>query len=216
MHPLDIISESPNLYILQKESNKSNFGGVLFLIYLAFIILVIVYYIIDYTQNPPYEIQSFSHFNLKTEQEKEERINNPLYNPSINFKLNLRDNKDGTNLSDKVKIYNPKTRKFINKNEIFKNDINGLTISGGDPLYKDNILTVTELCKEIKEKFPNKTIWVYTGSLYRDIKTLELMKYIDVIVDGEFKIKQKDITLAYRGSSNQRIIDVKSGKQLNY
>ena len=97
-----------------------------------------------------------------------------------------------------------------------KDYINGLTISGGDPLYKDNIATVTELCKEIKEKFPNKTIWVYTGSLYRDIKTLELMKYIDVIVDGEFKIKQKDITLAYRGSSNQRIIDVKSGKQLNY
>ncbi len=56
MHPLDIISASPNLYILQKESNKSNFGGVLFLIYLAFAILVIVYYAIDYTKNPPYDI----------------------------------------------------------------------------------------------------------------------------------------------------------------
>ena len=97
-----------------------------------------------------------------------------------------------------------------------KDYINGLTISGGDPLYKDNLLTITELCKEIKEKFPNKTIWVYTGSLYRDIKTLELMKYIDVIVDGKFKINKKDTTLAYRGSSNQRIIDVKTGKQLNY
>lgn len=97
-----------------------------------------------------------------------------------------------------------------------KDYINGLTISGGDPLYPDNLLTVTKLCKEIKEKFPNKTIWVYTGSLYRDIKNLELMKYIDVIVDGEFKINQKDTTLAYRGSYNQRIIDVKTGKQLNY
>lgn len=97
-----------------------------------------------------------------------------------------------------------------------KDYINGLTISGGDPLYSDNISTVTKLCKEIKEKFPNKTIWVYTGSLYRDIKNLELMKYIDVIVDGEFKINQKDTTLAYRGSYNQRIIDVKTGKQLNY
>lgn len=97
-----------------------------------------------------------------------------------------------------------------------KDYINGLTISGGDPLYSDNLLTVTKLCKEIKEKFPNKTIWVYTGSLYRDIKNLELMKYIDVIVDGEFKINQKDTTLAYRGSYNQRIIDVKTGKQLNY
>lgn len=97
-----------------------------------------------------------------------------------------------------------------------KDYINGLTISGGDPLYSDNLSTVTKLCKEIKEKFPNKTIWVYTGSLYRDIKNLELMKYIDVIVDGEFKINQKDTTLAYRGSYNQRIIDVKTGKQLNY
>jgi anaerobic ribonucleoside-triphosphate reductase activating protein len=97
-----------------------------------------------------------------------------------------------------------------------KDYINGLTISGGDPLYPDNLVTVTKLCKEIKEKFPNKTIWVYTGSLYRDIKNLELMKYIDVIVDGEFKINQKDTTLAYRGSYNQRIIDVKTGKQLNY
>lgn len=97
-----------------------------------------------------------------------------------------------------------------------KDYINGLTISGGDPLYSDNLVTVTKLCKEIKEKFPNKTIWVYTGSLYRDIKNLELMKYIDVIVDGEFKINQKDTTLAYRGSYNQRIIDVKTGKQLNY
>ena len=97
-----------------------------------------------------------------------------------------------------------------------KDYINGLTISGGEPLYPDNLSTVTKLCKEIKEKFPNKTIWVYTGSLYRDIKNLELMKYIDVIVDGEFKINQKDTTLAYRGSYNQRIIDVKAGKQLNY
>ena len=135
MHPLDIITESPNLYILQKESNKSNFGGVLFLIYLAFIILVIVYYIIDYTQNPPYEIQSFSHFNIKSEEEKKERIRNPLYNPEINFKLNLSQTRGGTNLSDKVKMYNPETGKFIHNNEIFNNNISGLTI---DIIYELN------------------------------------------------------------------------------
>ena len=73
MHPLDIISESPNLYILQKESNKTNFGGVLFLIYLILIILIVVYYILDYIENPKYIIQSFSHFNVKSEKEKEER-----------------------------------------------------------------------------------------------------------------------------------------------
>ena len=147
MHPLDIISESPNLYILQKESNKSNFGGVLFLIYLAIAILVIVYYVIDYTQNPPYDIQSFAHFNIKSEEEKAERIKNPLYNPTINFKLNLSENKDGTNLSEKVKIFNPKTGKDINKNEIFSNNINGLTI---DIIYELNNLSLTDYLNYIE------------------------------------------------------------------
>lgn len=94
-------------------------------------------------------------------------------------------------------------------------NISGLTISGGDPLYKGNIEEVTKLCKEFKERFPNKTIWLYTGNLYRDSKHLEVMKYIDVIVDGEFREEYKDTTLAFRGSINQRIIDVKSGKILS-
>ena len=95
-------------------------------------------------------------------------------------------------------------------------EIDGLTISGGDPLYKKNIETVTNLCKEFKEKFPEKTIWLYTGNLYRDSKDLEVMKYIDVLVDGEFRVDLKDTTLAFRGSSNQRIIDTHTGKILNY
>ncbi len=93
-------------------------------------------------------------------------------------------------------------------------NMDGLTISGGDPLYKTNITTVTELCKEFKEKFPNKTIWLYTGNLYRDSKDLEVMKYVDVVVDGQFRIDLKDTTLAFRGSSNQRIIDVHTNKVL--
>ena len=93
--------------------------------------------------------------------------------------------------------------------------IDGLTLSGGDPLYKKNLPEVTELCKEFKERFPNKTIWLYTGNLYRDSKDLEVMKYVDVVVDGEFRIDLKDTTLAFRGSSNQRIIDVKTGKLLS-
>ena len=58
MHPLDIISQSPNLYLFQKESNKTNFGGFLFLVYLVLIILVLIYYIVDYYRNPSYSIQS--------------------------------------------------------------------------------------------------------------------------------------------------------------
>lgn len=92
--------------------------------------------------------------------------------------------------------------------------IDGLTISGGDPLHRNNIKIVTKLCKEFKETFPDKTIWLYTGNLYRDSKNLEIMNYVDVIVDGEFKEELKDTTLAFRGSSNQRIIDTKTGKIL--
>jgi anaerobic ribonucleoside-triphosphate reductase activating protein len=86
--------------------------------------------------------------------------------------------------------------------------ISGLTLSGGDPLHPNNIDEITSLCKKIKEKLPQKTIWCYTGSVYEDIKDIELMKYLDVLVDGEFQIDNKDITLLFRGSSNQRLIDV--------
>ena len=89
MHPLDIISNSPNLYILRKESNKTNFGGFLFLIYLIIIITIFVYYIIDYTKNDKYIIQSFNHFNIKSDEEKEERNKKDFYNPTVNFSLNI-------------------------------------------------------------------------------------------------------------------------------
>lgn len=87
--------------------------------------------------------------------------------------------------------------------------IDGVTLTGGDPLYKCNIAEITTLCKELKEKLPNKTIWLYTGSVYEDIKDLEIMQYIDTLVDGEFKIEERDITLPFRGSRNQRIIKLK-------
>ena len=80
MHPLDIISSSPNLYILQKNSNKTNFGGFLFLIYLLAILLIFIIYIIDYVQNDKYIIQSFEHFNLKTDEEINLRNTDELCN----------------------------------------------------------------------------------------------------------------------------------------
>lgn len=81
-----------------------------------------------------------------------------------------------------------------------------LTISGGEPL--SNIKLTTLLIKGFKSKFPNKTIWVYTGFTYNQVKDLSIMKYIDVLVDGRYIDKLRDVTLPFRGSSNQRIIDV--------
>ena len=87
--------------------------------------------------------------------------------------------------------------------------IDGLTLSGGDPLFPQNRESITQLCKEVKEKFPYKTIWLYTGYEYKDIKSLEVLNYIDILVDGEFQIDKRDITLPFRGSSNQNIIYIK-------
>ena len=86
--------------------------------------------------------------------------------------------------------------------------ISGFTILGGDPMEPENIKTVTRLCRQVKKYFPDKTIWIYTGYLYEDLKDLEIMDYIDVLVDGPFIESKKDISLQYRGSSNQRIIDI--------
>ena len=84
--------------------------------------------------------------------------------------------------------------------------ISGLTFSGGDPLYIANRVEVTKLAKKCKEQYPNKTIWLYTGYKYEEIKHLPIIEYLDVIVDGEFIEELKDNTLHWCGSSNQRVI----------
>ena len=91
--------------------------------------------------------------------------------------------------------------------------ISGLTLSGGDPLYATNRDEILKLVKEVKEKFPTKTIWMYTGFLWESIKDLEIMDYIDVLVDGEFEVDKKDVQLFWRGSANQRVIDVPKTKE---
>ena len=93
--------------------------------------------------------------------------------------------------------------------------IDGITFSGGDPLYPGNRQTVTEIAKEIKQKYPEKTIWSYTGFLYEDVKDLEIMEYIDVLVDGEFIQELNDNTLHWVGSPNQRVIDIKETRKQN-
>lgn len=93
--------------------------------------------------------------------------------------------------------------------------IDGITLSGGDPLYIDNRETILNLCKRIKKELPNKSIWLYTGFDFEDIETLELLNYVDVLIDGKFKLDLLDTTLAFKGSSNQRVIDVKKSLKEN-
>ena len=98
------------------------------------------------------------------------------------------------------------------KQELFeqldKSYISGITFSGGDPLHTANRPDVRDLMKEIKEKYPSKTIWLYTGDLWENVRNLPLMQYVDVLVDGEFQIENMDKKLLWKGSSNQRVIDV--------
>ncbi len=103
------------------------------------------------------------------------------------------------------------------KQEIFeqldKPYISGITFSGGDPLHAANRLEIRNLMAEIKEKYTDKTIWLYTGDLWENIFHYSLMQYVDVVVDGEFEIALKDVKLLWKGSRNQRVIDVQKTLQ---
>ena len=92
--------------------------------------------------------------------------------------------------------------------ELDKDYISGITFSGGDPLHPANITEVTELAGEIRKKYPDKTIRLYTGSLWDEIRNEEIVKYLEVCVDGEFEVQKKDLKLKWKGSSNQRVINV--------
>ena len=93
--------------------------------------------------------------------------------------------------------------------ELKKDYISGVTFSGGDPLHEKNRGEIGKLAEDIREKFPDKTIWLYTGYEWEEICGIPFLPNIDVIVDGEFKIEEKDNSLHWKGSANQRVIDVK-------
>lgn len=87
-----------------------------------------------------------------------------------------------------------------------KSYIRGLSLLGGEPLHPNNIETVTQITKTFKELYPQKDIWLWTGYTFEDyVKDKEITKYADVIVDGRFVDELKDLSLRFRGSSNQRI-----------
>lgn len=92
--------------------------------------------------------------------------------------------------------------------ELAKDYISGITFSGGDPLYPSTRSDLADLIREIKEKFPHKTMWLYTGYLWEEIRDLKMIPYLNVIVDGEFLYEQFDAALQWKGSANQRVIDV--------
>lgn len=87
--------------------------------------------------------------------------------------------------------------------------IQRVSLLGGEPLCLENRRGVTQLTKKLKVLCPNKTIWLYTGYSWEEVKDLEIMQYLDVLVDGKYMDNLRDTTLKWRGSSNQRVIDVK-------
>ncbi|MBR3673134.1 MAG: anaerobic ribonucleoside-triphosphate reductase activating protein [Clostridia bacterium] len=94
--------------------------------------------------------------------------------------------------------------------------IKGLSILGGEPLHPNNIEGTTKLAKAFKEKYPEKNLWVWSGFKFdEDLQGKEVLNYIDVLVDGQYKDELHDFTLKWRGSSNQRVIDVQKSLKEN-
>lgn len=101
--------------------------------------------------------------------------------------------------------------------------IQGLTLLGGEPFEIENQRVLVELLRKVKEKLPEKDIWSYTGFVYdKDLQegqrrhcevTDEMLSYLDVLVDGPFMIGKKNISLTFRGSENQRVIDMKKTRE---
>ena len=91
-----------------------------------------------------------------------------------------------------------------------KDYIKGLSILGGEPMHPSNIEGTTKLAKAFKQKYPDKNIWVWSGFKFdEELKDKEVLNYIDVLVDGQYVDELHDPTLKWKGSSNQRVIDVK-------
>ena len=118
--------------------------------------------------------------------------------------------------------FNPETHDFNGGREFLDETIEkvldlcslehivGLSILGGEPMHPKNIDGTTKLAKAFRERYPDKTIWVWSGFLFdRDLKDKEVLKYIDVLVDGQYKDELHNPKLKYCGSENQRVIDVK-------
>lgn len=97
-----------------------------------------------------------------------------------------------------------------------KDHIEGLSILGGEPMHPKNIEGTTKLAKAFKEKFPNKNVWAWSGFLFdRDLKDKEVLNYLDTLVDGQYVDELRNPNLKWRGSSNQRVINVQESLRRN-
>ena len=126
------------------------------------------------------------------------------------------------------KCFNPETHDFT-KGEEFTDEtidkvlklcepdhIDGLSILGGEPMHPKNIEGTTKLAKAFKEKYPQKSLWAWSGFLFDEgLKDKDVMNYVDVLVDGQYVDALRNPTLEWRGSANQRVIDVKKSKREN-
>ncbi len=90
--------------------------------------------------------------------------------------------------------------------------IQGLSILGGEPMEPENENVLLPFIKRVKETYPKKDIWLYSGYTYEELKGRKILQYVDVLVDGRFEEKLRDPSLAFRGSSNQRILRLKAGE----
>ena len=95
------------------------------------------------------------------------------------------------------------------ENLLSKKEIAGISFTGGDPLSAENREEITSMSNYLKRNYPNKTQWLWTGYQWEDIKHLPIINNLDVVIDGRYEKDKRDITLKWRGSSNQRVIDVK-------
>ena len=94
--------------------------------------------------------------------------------------------------------------------------ISGLSILGGEPMHPKNIDMTTQLARRFKETFPDKTVWAWSGYLFdSDLKNKEVLSYLDVLVDGVFIDEKRNPNLKWRGSANQRVIDVSESLKKN-
>ena len=124
--------------------------------------------------------------------------------------------------------FNPETHDFAGGKEFTQNTINkvlelsdndnieGLSILGGEPMHPKNIDGTKELAKAFKEKYPEKNVWVWSGYKFdQDLKDKDVLKYVDVLVDGQYVEELHNPTLKWKGSSNQRVIDVQKSLKEN-
>lgn len=103
---------------------------------------------------------------------------------------------------------------FLELMEALKNpNVRGLSILGGDPLEPENIMVVEYICRYVKQYMPEKDIWLWTGRLWEDVRHNYLFWDVDVLVDGPFIEDRKDLRLAWRGSANQRVIDIPASRK---